>query len=134
MKTVKRNGEPHESDLEIAEYDEATESRLTLYAIRDALTHMNFACRLVIHTECDYVAAAINQHWPQGWQENSWRTSKQKEVKDAELWSMILEDLEELGHILEAEKEKHSWSEWMRWNLPLKNALKGVFIKVPKEQ
>lgn len=134
MKTVKKSGKPHESDPEIAEFDEATESSLTLYAIRDALTHMNYACRLVVHTECNSVAAAINQHWPQAWQENSWRNSKEKEVKNADLWSMILEDLEEMGHTLEAEKEKHEWSDWMRWNLPLKHALKGIFTKVPKEQ
>ncbi len=133
MKTVKQNGDTTETPPAIAEYEDTTESRLTLYAIRDALTHMNYACKLVIHTECNYVAAAIIQHWPQAWQENSWRTSKEKEVKDAELWSIILEDLEESGHILEAENEKHTWSEWMRWNLPLRKALNGIFTRIPKE-
>lgn len=133
MKTLKQNGEPKETDPAIAEYDDATESRLTLYALRDALTHMNYACELVIHTECNYVAAAISQHWPQAWQENSWRNSKEKEVKDAELWAQILEELEESGHILEAECKKHTWSEWMRFNLPLKRALKNMFTRIPKE-
>ena len=124
-----QSGKVKESDPEVAEYDDATESRLVLYAIKDALIRTNYACRVVIYTECDYVAAAINQHWPEEWQKNNWK-SKGKDVKDAVLWSMILQELEESGHQLEAEKEKHTWSEWMRWNFPMTKPLKSVFKKV----
>ena len=80
-----QSGKVKESDPEVAEYDDATESRLVLYAIKDALIRTNYACRVVIYTECDYVAAAINQHWPEEWQKNNWKNSKGKDVKDAVL-------------------------------------------------
>ena len=133
MKTKLQSGADHESAPEVAEYDDATESRLVLYALRDAMGRMNFACHVVIHTECEYVAAAINQHWPEAWQENAWKSSKGKEVKDAVLWSMILQDLEEQGHELVAEPGKHEYSQWMYWKLPLAKAYKDTFCRMEKE-
>ncbi len=133
MWTKLPSGREHESTPEVAEYDNATESSLVLLALRDAILRTNFACRIVVHTECDYVAAAIMQHWPEKWQNSDWKSSKDKEVKYAALWSMILQDIEEYGHQLEAVKGKHEWSEWMRWNLPLTKPLKEVFKKTDKE-
>lgn len=133
MHTSLQNGKEHESKPEVAEYDNTTENCLVLHAVYDSLTHMNYACRLVIHTECDYVAAAINQHWPENWQQNNWKNSKGKDVKDATLWGMILQEIEETGHALEAKKGKHGWSEWMRWNLPLTQPLKDAFKKMEKD-
>lgn len=133
MRTKLKSGADKESAPEIAEYDNATESRLVLYAIRDAIGRLKYACRVVIHTECEYVAAAIEQHWPEAWQENAWKSSKGKEVKDAVLWSMILQDLEESGHELTAERGKHEWSQWMQWNMPITKAYKDTFYKVEKD-
>ena len=133
MRTKLKSGADKESAPEIAEYDNATESRLVLYAIRDAIGRLKYACKVVIHTECEYVAAAIEQHWPEAWQENAWKSSKGKEVKDAVLWSMILQDLEESGHELTAERGKHEWSQWMQWNMPITKAYKDTFYKVEKD-
>lgn len=133
MRTKKRNGEDHESIPEVAEYEDTTESRLVLYAVKEAIGRLNFACEVVIHTECDYVAAAVNQKWPEGWQENGWKSSKGKEVKDAELWGSIMQILEESGHELKAEPGKHEWSQWMAWKMPLATALREIFTKIPKE-
>ena len=132
MRVKLKSGNVHESDPEAAEYDDATESSLVLYAIRDAIARMNYACRIVIHTECNYVAAALNQHWPEEWRRNGWRNAKEKEIKNAVLWSMLLEDLEESGHLMEAESGKHEWSEWMQWKLPFTAPLKNVFKKLAK--
>lgn len=133
LRTRLESGKDYESVPEIAEFDNSTESRLVLYAVRDALNHMNYACNIVIHTECDYVAAAINRHWPEEWRKNGWKNSKDKEAKDAVLWSMILEELEESGHELTAEKGKHEWTEWMRWNMPLAAPLRDIFKKTRRE-
>lgn len=133
MRTKLKSGADKESAPEVAEYDNATESRLVLYAIRDAIGRLKYACRVVIHTECDYVAAAIEQHWPEAWQENAWKSSKGKEVKNAILWSMILQDLEDSGHELTAERGKHEWSQWMQWNMPITKAYKDTFCKVEKD-
>jgi len=133
MRTKLPSGREHESIPEVAEYDDATECSLVLYALRDAIGRMNYACKVIVHTECNYVAAALNQHWPEKWRANDWKKKKGEEVKHAALWSMLLQEIEETGHILEAEKEKHEWSEWMRWKLPLTQPLKEAFSKIKKE-
>ena len=48
------------------------------------------------------------------------------------MWEMLLQEVEDGGHILLAESEKHEYAEWMRFNLPLKRALKDIFTEVPK--
>lgn len=133
MRVKLKSGKVHESAPEVAEYDDATESSLVLYAIRDVFNRMNFACRIVIHTECNHVAAAINRHWPEKWRLNGWKNTKEKEIKDAVLWSMVLEEMEEAGHTLEAKSGKHEWSDWMQWKLPFATPLKNVFKKLIKE-
>lgn len=55
MRTKKKNGSDYEAAPQIAEYDDITESASVLYAIRDALQRLNYACTVVIHTECSNV-------------------------------------------------------------------------------
>ena len=129
MRTKLKNGADYESAPEVAEYDESTESSLVLYALRDALGRMNFACRVVVHTECNYVAAAIEQHWPEMWQANDWKNRRHTEVKDSVLWCMILQEMEESGHEIIADKGKHEFSHLMAWRMPLAKALREVFSK-----
>lgn len=130
MRCKKADGSDYESSPEIAQFEDATENRLVLYALRDALQRLNYACSVTVHTECRYVANAIDQHWPEAWQENHWTNSRGKEVADSLLWADILQEIEESGHQLKAEEGRHEYSEWMRWNIPLKNALNNVFLKV----
>lgn len=130
MRCLKADGTPYESIPAIAEYDEATESRLTLYSLRDALSRFKCGCEITVYTECHYVAAAINQHWPETWQKNGWKNSRHNPVADQILWSEILQAAEENGHELASQEGKHEWSEWMRWNIPLADAYKDIFIKV----
>lgn len=133
MRCQKADGTPHESSPRIAEYDNATESRLVLYAIRDALSRFNYGCKITIHTECHYVAAAVNQGWPKAWRDNGWKNSKQNPVTDQILWSEILQAAEETGHELIAQEGKHEWSGWMRWNIPLTDTYKDFFAEVKNE-
>lgn len=132
MKYLRKNGKFHEHKPEVAQYEQATESRLVLYAIKEALTHMNFACEITVHTECCYVAAAINQNWLEQWQDNGWKNSRGKDVADSILWSDILQELEGTGHLLRAEEGKHEYSHWMQWQFPLAKALNDTFVKMEK--
>lgn len=133
MQTKLKSGKEHESAPEAAEYDDAAESSLVLHAVLAALPRLNYACRVVIHTECGFVAAAIAHHWAEEWQAKGWKNSKGKDVKDALLWDMVLQEVEEAGHELAAEAGKHEWSDWMRWKLPLASPLKNVFKKLEKD-
>lgn len=134
MRAKLPSGKDHESAPEAGEYDDTTEGRLVLCSIRDALQRLNYACRVVVHTECNYVAAAITQHWPERWKVSGWRNSHGEEVKDAILWEMILQETKESGHELEAEAGKHEYSGWIAWQLPLAQTYKDTFWRQPKNQ
>lgn len=133
LKTTLKNGKEHESAPEAAEYGNATESSLVLHALRDAMCRLNYACEVVLHTECNYVSFAIGQHWPEGWQENAWRNSRGEEVKEAPLWRDILQELEETGHSLAVEPGKHEFTDWMQFTLKRINANKDAFSKMTDE-
>lgn len=133
MRSRLASGTEYEGAPEVAEYDEVTESHLVLCGIKDALQRLNYACRVKVYTECMYVAAVFNQRWLEKWSGNGWKSEKDKDVKDAELWREILEELEEGGHELEVVAGAHEWCQWMRWNLPLVKAYKDIFLKIPKE-
>lgn len=133
MRTKRRNGSDYESVPQIAEYDDATESAMVLHAVWDAMQRLQYACTVVIHTECMYVASAIKQYWPESWRRNGWKNARGNEVKHAVLWDMLLRETEEAGHIVLAESDKHEYAEWMRFNMPLRAAHKNVFAAVPKD-
>ena len=99
------------------EIDGATESRLSLYCLRDSLARFLYACEVTVYTECTYVAAAINSRWPESWREKDWMTGRGARVKDAGLWRDILWHLEDTGHTIHAVPGKHEFGDWMRVNL-----------------
>ena len=115
------------------EMDGATESRLALYCLRDSLARFQYACDVRVHTECTYVAAAINSRWPEAWRENGWTTGRRSKVKDSGLWRDILWHLEDTGHTLQAVAGKHEFSFWMRANLPRLYAPRDIFGEVAGE-
>ncbi len=117
MRTDRENGSPYESRPAIMEVNEATENRLVLYALKDALQRLAYACDVVIFTESHYVAAAINNMWPAAWRTNDWMTARGP-AKDSGLWAAIMEELDEAGHILRAEPGTHEFCAWMRSNMP----------------
>ena len=130
MRTLRQDGSTYESLPVMAAYEEATEARLILYAVRDALPRLHYACRVVLHTECDYIAAAITNHWPETWRRNGWKNSRDKDAKDSILWDAILTELEEAGHELIAELGRHEYSDWMRWTLALENPMWNAFTEM----
>lgn len=65
MRCYRPDGSVRKESKRIAAFADATESSLTLYALRDALSRFNCGCEIVLHTECGYVAAAINRGWPE---------------------------------------------------------------------
>lgn len=134
MRTLRRNRQVHESMPAVRAEDPATESRLVLLALRDALMRIVYACEVVVYTECTYIAAAINNMWPEAWQRNNWINARGQQVKDWYLWECILQELEDAGHILRAVPGKHEFSSWMRCNMPHLAADKESFTAVkPKE-
>ncbi len=129
MRTRLEGGKVHEK-MAAVETDGGTESRLVLYCLRDSLSRFRYACRVSVYTECNYVAAAINNRWPEGWRENGWTSGRGTKVKDSGLWRDILWHLEDTGHTIQAVAGKHEFSDWMRINLPKLYASRDVFGEV----
>lgn len=125
--------EDYESTPRIAAYEDTTESELVLYSLRDAVRRMNYAVRMVVHTECDYIVSAVTQRWPWNWQQNGWKTSRGKEAQDSVLWSDILNVVQENGHELVAVKDHHDYLEWMRWKFGTERTLRGIFTEIKEE-
>ncbi len=133
MRTQKGNGAFHESRPAVRAAEDATESQLVLLALRDALMRLVYACEVVVHTECFYVAAAVNNMWPQEWQRSGWQNAKGRQIKDLFLWEGILFELEDGGHILKAVCGKHEFSLWMKHELPHLAAGVGGFEAVEQK-
>ena len=132
MRTHLAGDRVHEK-MAAVEIGGATESRLSLYCLRDSLSRFRYACEVVVYTECTYIAAAINSRWPEAWREKGWMTGRGAKVKDAGLWRDILWHLEDTGHELRAEPGKHEFSNWMRVNLPRLYAPRDIFGEVASE-
>ena len=108
----------------------ATESRLVLYCLRDSLSRFRYACEVTVYTECTYIAAAINNKWPEAWREKDWTNGRGAKVRDSGLWRDILWHLEDTGHEISAVAGKHEFSVWMRGNLPGLYAPRDIFGEV----
>jgi ribonuclease HI len=56
----------------------------------EALTSLRRRCRVVLHTDSQYVQLGITQ-WIAGWQRRGWKTADNKPVKNVELWQRLVE-------------------------------------------
>ena len=132
MQSRMADGSTYEKKAAV-ELDGATESRLVLYCLRDSLARFRYACEVTVYTECTYIAACINNRWPQTWREKDWINGKGGRVKDAGLWRDILWHLEDTGHALRAAAGRHEFSTWMRVNLPRLYAPRDIFGEVDEK-
>ena len=67
-----------------------TNNRMELTAAIRALEALRKPCRVVLHTDSQYVREGITK-WIHGWRKNGWRTADRKPVKNAELWQELLD-------------------------------------------
>ncbi|GAA5234793.1 ribonuclease HI [Verticiella sediminum] len=78
-----------------------TNNRMELMAVIQALRLLKRRCRVVLHTDSQYVQKGITE-WIGGWKRRGWITADKKPVKNADLWRE-----------LDAERERHD-IDW-RW-------------------
>jgi ribonuclease HI len=72
-------GEPH-----------TTNNRMELMAAIQALEALDEGATVSLHTDSAYVSRAFNEGWLENWQDNGWKTSSKKPVKNKELWQRLL--------------------------------------------
>lgn len=67
---------------------ETTNNRMELMAVIEALRALKRPCRIVLHTDSQYVKKGITE-WIFDWKRRGWKTAAKKPVKNADLWEIL---------------------------------------------
>jgi ribonuclease HI len=65
-----------------------TNNRMELIAVIEALASLKRRCRVVLHTDSQYVKLGVTE-WLPTWIRRGWRTAGNKAVKNADLWQRL---------------------------------------------
>ena len=67
---------------------QTTNNRMELTAVIEALAALKRPCRVLLHTDSQYVQKGITE-WLPGWKARGWRTAAKEPVKNADLWKKL---------------------------------------------
>ena len=67
---------------------ETTNNRMELTAVIEALAALKRPCRVLLHTDSQYVQKGITE-WLPGWKARGWRTAAKEPVKNSDLWRKL---------------------------------------------
>lgn len=65
-----------------------TNNRMELLAVIRALEALKRPCRVIVHTDSQYVQKGISE-WIHGWKKKGWVTAAKTPVKNADLWKQL---------------------------------------------
>ena len=65
-----------------------TNNRMELTAVIEALCALKRPCRVILHTDSQYVQKGITE-WITGWKARGWRTAAKAPVKNVDLWKKL---------------------------------------------
>ena len=71
--------------------DETTNNIMEMTAVVEALKLLKYPCKVNLHSDSAYIVDAFNKKWVDSWQKNNWKNSKKEEVKNKELWEVLIE-------------------------------------------
>jgi ribonuclease HI len=77
----------HEKELFGGDPD-TTNNRMELTAVIEALTSLKRRCRVIVHTDSQYVKLGVTE-WLPMWIRRGWKTAGNKAVKNADLWRRL---------------------------------------------
>lgn len=95
--------------------EKASQKRMILTAILEAVRRINKACDIRVFTECEGILAPLKNGWLETWKENGFLTAKKEPVKDADLWEQLSILLEK--HLIHEENAEHTYRNWMESEL-----------------
>jgi ribonuclease HI len=70
--------------------EETTNNRMELTAAAEALEALKRPCRIILHTDSEYLKNGITR-WHTGWVGKNWRNAAGDPVKNMDLWRRILD-------------------------------------------
>lgn len=65
-----------------------TNNRMELTAVIEALAALKRPCRVIVHTDSQYVQKGITE-WINGWKARGWKTAAKEPVKNVDLWKKL---------------------------------------------
>lgn len=71
-----------------------TNNRMELTGVISALNQLKEPCMVQLYTDSAYIVNALSEGWLNNWKESGWRTADKKEVKNVDLWQILLSLLE----------------------------------------
>ncbi len=99
--------------------DNGTEAQGTLKALINAFYYIDSkitkTASALVFTKCDHVFHTVGNGWYTQWEKNGWRNAKNKPVKNAELWKMLVEKT--LYHAFTVTQERHEYEKVMQDNV-----------------
>ncbi len=79
---------------EIAQgYRRTTNNRMELMAVLAALKILTRPCTVTLYSDSRYVVDGIEKGWAKSWKARGWKKADKQPALNADLWSMILEQL-----------------------------------------
>jgi ribonuclease HI len=69
---------------------DTTNNRMELTAAAEALETLKRPCRVVMHTDSEYLKNGITR-WHTGWVRKGWKSASGDPVKNMDLWRRILD-------------------------------------------
>ena len=91
------------------------EQQSQIHTLTVALKHMRKPCILSIYADSAYLDKVFNRGWLAKWQENGWKTSRNRPVSDREELEEMLKMLN--THEFSITTTSHAFSEWMAMGL-----------------
>ena len=104
----------HEKVVSGSEND-TTNNRMELLAAIKGLEALKEACFVNLFSDSQYLVDAFNQDWITGWQNNGWKTSGKKEVKNIDLWMRLI-SLTEKHNVTFIKVKGHADNEYNKIN------------------
>ena len=70
-----------------------TNNRMELTAIIKGLQMLKESCKVTVYSDSAYCVDAFLQGWIYGWQKNGWKTGSKDDVKNVDLWQVLLAEM-----------------------------------------
>ena len=67
---------------------ETTNNRMELLGVINGLSALKEPCRVLLRTDSQYIANALNNGWLRDWKKRGWKR-RDGELKNAELWQQL---------------------------------------------
>ena len=71
-------------------YRLTTNNRMELLAVLEAIKHLDKSYKIDLYSDSKYIVDAFNQNWVDTWVRENFRIGKKDEVKNIDLWKVLL--------------------------------------------